>query len=157
MNPIKISQAVEKDGVPVVCATCVKYWKARDQNIPIPRCISTDCSSPIGGGTFQDYEGIIPDFSIWCFRCGNKPDAYLFIKGSEKKFGICNEHLEDAKSLVPSGVDVNLLVNRFYIKDGKVSPLNPYVNAKYWKKTAIEQIQEAEKYFNEKKLKKFEV
>lgn len=157
LDPVKIAQAVEKYKLPVVCASCTKYWKARDRGLPEPQCASVDgCASPIGGGNFHEYEGPIPDFKIWCFVCGAGCNKFIFVKGKERTFGICDEHLEDAKSLAPINVDP-ISLERYYIDGNRILPLNegslPFTNNSpniYKKKGFRELFNEVEGYYAKK-------
>jgi len=126
LDAVKISQAVEKHKIAIICATCTKYWQARDRGLPEPQCLSiSNCASPIGGGNFHEYEGPIPDFKIWCFVCGGFCTKFIFVKGKERIFGICDTHLEEAKGLAPVNIDDPADLERYYIDtDGKVKPLN---------------------------------
>lgn len=150
MDPIKIAQAVEKFKIPVICATCNKYWQARDRGLPEPQCLAVDnCTSPIGGGNFHEYEGPIPDFRIWCFVCGSSCSKYIFVKGKQRIFGICDLHLEDAKTLVPVGIENPEVLERYYVENNQVKPLN--IGTQPFRKIGlIETINEVEGYYAKK-------
>ncbi len=152
IDPIKVAMAVEKQGLSVVCATCTKYWKGREKGLPEPQCTAIDgCGSPIGGGTFHEYQGPIPDFKVWCFVCGAAPDKFMFIAGNPMLFGICNTHLEDAKSLVPSNSTNDRLQRRYYLEDGKPVPLAIFADNKFRKQNLTELMTEVENYHARKK------
>lgn len=162
MNSLKIAEAVEKHKLPVVCATCNKYWKARDMKLPEPQCLSqNNCASPIGGGTFHEYEGPIPDFRIWCFVCGAKPDVFMFINKDiisfsatfpHQLFGICNFHLEEAKTLIPIGIEDPSILKRYYMKEGKISSLDAIKKDYFHKQTLEEAMSEVDKHIKSKKF-----
>lgn len=93
MNISKIGLAVQ-NGVSIVCATCKRYWEARDKGLPEPQCASSKrCAGPFAGMEFPEYDGPITDFSQWCFVCGADADYGLQSRGSGRVFGICSEHV----------------------------------------------------------------
>lgn len=99
MNTARIGLAVAS-GLSVVCATCTKYWRARDAGIPGDRCLSeTGCGSPLAGKAFHDYEGPIRNFEPWCFVCGQPSTHAARHDRSGKLFGLCKEHLVYVRDL----------------------------------------------------------
>ena len=79
MDPIKVALAVQ-GGLSPICATCNKYWKAREQNVPDGRCLAVDgCGGPLVGDDFHEYEGPMTDFSRWCFVCGEDAHAVVSV------------------------------------------------------------------------------
>lgn len=93
MNSARIGLAVQ-GGLSVVCATCSKYWRARDVGMPEPSCLAKDgCGSPLKGGDFHEYEGPISDFGRWCFVCGEEASHGVRVSGRVRSVGMCNRHL----------------------------------------------------------------
>lgn len=105
VNPAKIALAVQ-GGLATVCATCQRYWEARDRGVPGDKCTSkTGCGSPLAGDDFHDYDGPIADFSQWCFICGEDPVSFLESPGSTRIFGVCERHKPLLASLSPVGLE----------------------------------------------------
>lgn len=150
---LKVSKAVQ-NGLSVTCATCNKYWEARDKNIPNDKCAAKDgCRSPIGGGTFHEYDGPIVDFTQWCFVCGSAPCAQMYIAGINKFFGVCEVHLKGSEKLLPAHITDHTLLRRCYVKNGQHFKMNDHFK---YGKTLAEKIEEAEQYL-EDQGKKFNV
>lgn len=104
MNPAKVGLAVSS-GLSMVCATCQKYWTARERGIPEPKCLAVDgCCSPIGGGDFHEYEGPITDFARWCFVCGLESRYGIKAGSRPRVVGVCSDHVKWLAELEP--VDV---------------------------------------------------
>lgn len=155
LDLLKISKEIKEQKISVVCSTCDKYWDARNRNIPAPKCMSTsNCASPIGGGTFHEYEGPMPSFEMFCIICGEFPHAHLLVGKSLKKFAICKEHLDFARTLSPMHIDDHEDLNRFVLKDGVIKKLNE--TDIYQKKTLIQKMEDADEYLANKN-KKFNV
>ena len=91
-------------GLSVVCATCEKYWEARDAGVPDDRCLAVDgCGSPIAGDSFHEYRGPMVRFDQFCFVCGNKSTHAIRVADSVRVVGCCAEHVELVKKLKPKG------------------------------------------------------
>jgi hypothetical protein len=85
-----------------VCATCAKYWEARDRGIPEPRCTAKDgCGSPLKGDDFHEYDGPITAFERWCFVCGAESKYGVQPKDKSRIIGVCAEHVKWMDSLKP--------------------------------------------------------
>jgi hypothetical protein len=117
LDPSKIAVAVSS-GLSIVCATCEKYWEARDKNVPDDRCLATDgCGSPIAGDTFHEYRGPMTQFDQFCFRCGDKATHAIRVNNSVRVIGCCSEHVEMVKTLKPTGQRAQNIV--LISKDGE--------------------------------------
>ena len=91
-------------GLSVVCATCEKYWGARDASIPDDRCLAIDgCGSPIAGDSFHEYRGPMTRFDQFCFVCGNKSTHAVRVAENIRIVGCCSDHVELVKKLKPKG------------------------------------------------------
>jgi hypothetical protein len=103
MDPTKISLAVS-GGLSIVCATCEKYWGARDKEVPDDKCLAVDnCGSPIAGDVFHEYRGPMVRFDQFCFVCGSQAAHAVRVDNSVRVIGVCNEHVELIKTLKPEG------------------------------------------------------
>jgi hypothetical protein len=103
LDPSKVAVAVSS-GLSIVCATCEKYWEARDKNVPDGRCLATDgCGSPIAGDTFHEYRGPMTQFDQFCFRCGAQATHAIRVNNSVRVIGCCSEHVEMVQTLKPAG------------------------------------------------------
>ena len=101
MDPAKIAIAVS-NGLSIVCATCEKYWGARDAGVPDGRCLSVDnCGSPIAGDVFHEYRGPMTQFDQFCFVCGDRSSHAVRVNGNVRVIGVCNQHVELIKTLKP--------------------------------------------------------
>jgi hypothetical protein len=112
MDPIKIALAVD-GGLSIVCATCERYWGARDRGIPGDTCLSErPCGGPISGDTFSNYRGPMTQFDRFCFACGGSATKALRVKGHVRPIGCCDEHIELVRKLKPENRPaVNLVVH----------------------------------------------
>jgi len=108
MDPVKIGLAVQ-GGLSPVCATCKKYWDARERNVPGDTCMARQgCAGPISGGDFHEYEGPITDMSRWCFICAESAKYGVQVTGSPRVVGVCEDHvrkLADLKPMFGNGPD----------------------------------------------------
>jgi hypothetical protein len=101
IDPEKIFTAVQ-NGLSFVCATCERYWEARDKNVPDDMCMAKEgCGSPIAGSDFHEYKGFLTSFDRFCFVCGNQATHNVRVKNSVRVFGSCSECLEMIKTLQP--------------------------------------------------------
>lgn len=92
------------DGLSIVCATCEKYWQARDIGKPGHECMASEpCGSPIAGDVFHQYVGPITQFDEWCFVCGMKSTHALRVKGYVRVIGCCDQHVKLVKELRADG------------------------------------------------------
>lgn len=91
-------------GLSAVCATCQKYWRAREQGVAGDTCLSKlGCGSPLSGNDFHEYEGPVTDFRTMCFVCGKKPSYGVRVKGSVRTVAVCKEHVRMLNELRPEG------------------------------------------------------
>lgn len=100
-SPQRIKEAQQRYKLPIYCASCTKFWRARDLGIPAPGCLGTSCGSPMGGHLFEQYEGPISDTERWCLICGNPSDKLVGLAGRPKFFGVCALHLPFVVRLAP--------------------------------------------------------
>lgn len=107
LNLAKVGLAVQS-GLSTVCATCSRYWEARDKRLPEPQCLAKDgCGSPLRGDDFHEYVGPITDFGRWCFVCGDDAHYGVRVQGRTRPVGMCEGHLKLLTELRPvDGVDV---------------------------------------------------
>jgi hypothetical protein len=112
LDPIKIAVAMA-DGLSAVCATCTKYWEARDRDLPGHQCLSTErCGSPLAGDCFHEYEGPISDLSKLCFVCGEPSKYGLRVGQLIRTIGACAEHVQMVHKVQAKGRElVPLKVN----------------------------------------------
>lgn len=154
MNTARIGLAVAS-GLSVVCATCTKYWRARDAGIPGDRCLSeTGCGSPLAGKAFHDYEGPIRNFESWCFVCGQPSTHAARHDRSGKMFGLCKEHLvyvRDLKQKTANGLRSQGPSNPGVIATGGGKLLSAEALLGQRKKTLLETIMETEADFEAKR------
>jgi hypothetical protein len=101
MNNSKIIEAIERFGLSIVCATCKKYWMARERGLYSGCLAEGKCGSPIVGDDFCQYDGEIPDLSLWCFVCGKESDFGIRVKGRERTIGVCREHISFLHNMEP--------------------------------------------------------
>jgi hypothetical protein len=110
-----VQRVVREHKLSVFCASCTRYWEARERGIPGHRCTSTAepaCCSPLAGGEFGDYQGPITDTARWCFVCGAPEQAGVHAAGKAKVFGVCAAHLRLALQLQPEGKEAPFLLVR---------------------------------------------
>ena len=98
MDPKQVEAEIRR-GLSIVCATCRKYWRGKD--LGLGGCGLTDCFGPIKGGSFEQYEGDLPDLTRWCFVCGRDSFYALQTEHSERRIGVCKAHLSHLHELVP--------------------------------------------------------
>lgn len=102
VSPDKVLLAM-RSGLSFVCATCAKYWRARDAGVDGTQCLAVGkCGSPIASDTFSQYEGPLCLFENLCFVCGQPPDFGLRVYGRPKVVGVCKVHVELVKRLRPT-------------------------------------------------------
>lgn len=82
-------------GLSAVCATCKRYWEARERNIPGDVCTTkTRCGSPISGDTFSNYDGPLKSrLSDWCFVCAQPSEFALRVGAHPRLVGACKTHV----------------------------------------------------------------
>jgi hypothetical protein len=101
LNVLKIAEAVQ-GGLSPVCATCRKYWMARERGVPGDRCLSRDnCAGPAGGDDFHEYEGPMSDFSRWCFACGEEAAFGVQVHARVRTIGVCKNHVRMLAEIRP--------------------------------------------------------
>jgi hypothetical protein len=111
IDPTKVALAVH-GGLSIVCATCERYWGARDRGIPGDTCLSDrPCGGPLAGDTFHNYRGPMTQFDQFCFACGDQATKVLRVKGHVRPIGCCNDHERLVRKLKPENRPaVNLVV-----------------------------------------------
>jgi hypothetical protein len=83
----------------VVCGTCRKFQEGKAQGKDV--CTGVACGGPISRRDYPEYTGDIKDFSAVCFACGSDDTlAYAQVAGSQKRFGLCKDHLEIIDNLI---------------------------------------------------------
>lgn len=103
LDPVKVATAVA-GGLSAVCATCERYWEARDKGIPGDTCLATDgCGSPIAGDVFHEYRGPMTQFDRFCFACGNQATHAVRVDLYVRVVGVCTEHVKLVQTLKPEG------------------------------------------------------
>lgn len=106
LDPVKIAVAVSS-GLSAVCATCDKYWAARERGVPGDRCLSIDnCGSPLAGDDFHEYKGPLTDLRHFCFVCGNKSKYGIVSKGKTNIVGVCESHVDFVKKYRPISKEI---------------------------------------------------
>jgi len=147
LDMLKVKAAVA-DGMSAVCATCTKYWRARDKGVAGHRCLSQDgCASPLGGGDFHEYEGPITYFDKQCFVCGGLPKFGCRTNNSVRVIAVCEKHIELFSRLKPMGMKAPAPPT-VHANNGVPVPesmLKPYA-----KKTLGQAIHEVEAHYAEK-------
>lgn len=95
MRPDLIAQAMDR-GLSPVCATCRKYWRARQKGVPGDACLAKQCGGPIKGMAFPEYDGPITErkFSEWCFVCAEKSTYGVIVPEADRILGVCDRHVE---------------------------------------------------------------
>jgi hypothetical protein len=95
-------QAAMKSGLSAVCATCTKYWEARERGVPGFKCLATDgCGSPIAGDDFHEYVGPLSAggaMEKFCFVCASPAKIGVRAKGKLRIVGVCEAHLPMLKT-----------------------------------------------------------
>jgi len=111
MDPTKVALAVHS-GLSIVCATCERYWGARERGVPGDACLSErPCGGPLAGDTFHNYRGPMTQFDRFCFACGSTATRVLRVKGHVRPIGCCEEHEILVRKLKPENRPaVNLVV-----------------------------------------------
>ncbi len=119
LDPTKVAMAVH-GGLSIVCATCERYWGARDRGIEGDTCLSDrPCGGPLAGDTFHNYRGPMTQFDQFCFVCGDTATKVLRVKGHVRPIGCCDKHEGLVRRLKPeNGPAVHLVV---ISKDGEKS------------------------------------
>lgn len=100
LDPNKVSLAMAQ-GLSAVCATCKKYWEARDKGIPGDACTTRiKCGSPIAGDTFSDYDGPLKGaLHLWCFVCAKQAEFGVRLNNRATVIGACKNHIRYVESL----------------------------------------------------------
>ena len=98
MDANNVARAVQQ-GYSIVCATCRKLWRGKDAGFD--GCLAK-CTGPIGGDTFPEYDGDMPDMVRWCFVCGCDSDYALQVGQKPRRVGVCKVHLTHLHELVPA-------------------------------------------------------
>lgn len=98
----RLAAAATQSGLSAVCATCTRYWEARDRLLPEPQCLSTTrCGSPLAGGSFHDYLGPLTDLTKLCFVCAGPPKYGVRTTKTSKLVGVCRKHVRLLRELQP--------------------------------------------------------
>jgi hypothetical protein len=102
---------VVSQGLSVVCATCEKYWQARDNGKPGHECLAVGpCGSPIAGDVFHQYVGPMTQFGEFCFVCGLKSTHAIRVKGYVRVIGCCSTHIRLVNDLRAEGKTVSVVI-----------------------------------------------
>ncbi len=98
-------------GLAFTCAMCLKFWRARAAGHE--QCeaaqLGLSCTGPMGGSTFQQYEGpLTPEARTrFCFRCGKEATKGLRFGACLTVVGVCDPHFAELaqwrKSKEPKG------------------------------------------------------
>lgn len=103
LDPVKVAAAVHR-GLSTVCATCEKYWAARDHGLPGDACLAKEgCGSPIAGDVFHEYVGPMTQFDRFCFVCGNQATHAIRVDVYVRVIGVCSDHIKLVQELKPEG------------------------------------------------------
>jgi len=104
VDPTKVALAMA-NGLSAVCATCSRYWEARDRGIPGDACGSrVRCGSPMAGDTFSDYDGPLRGaLHLWCFVCSQQAHFGIRVNGRSQVIGACEEHIRYVEKYRPVG------------------------------------------------------
>jgi len=143
----KVGLAVQ-GGLSSVCATCTRYWEARDKRLPEPQCLAKDgCGSPLRGDDFHEYLGPISDFGRWCFVCGADAHYGVRVQGRKRAIGMCEQHLKLLTELRP--MDATDVAIRNEVHNGTFTiPIERLLGPK--KKSLAAAIFEVESYYAKK-------
>jgi hypothetical protein len=111
LDGTKVALAVES-GLSIICATCDRYWGARDRGVPGDACLSErPCGGPLAGDTFHNYRGPMTQFDEFCFRCGDRATKVLRVKGHVRPIGCCDTHESMMRKVKPENRPaVNLVI-----------------------------------------------
>jgi len=94
---VDMMKAAAESGLSIVCASCEKYWGARQKGVPGDVCMASgQCGSPLAKDDFHEYKGVMTEdaFKSFCFVCGSPPVARLRKEGGVREIGVCKEHVE---------------------------------------------------------------
>ena len=132
-------------GLSAVCATCNRYWMARDHGIPGDTCTSkTKCGSPLAGDNFHDYSGPLEGaLSELCFVCGQQSNYGIRVNGSPKTVGACDKHIVYVQKYQAKGQSPVSQEVRSESRPSLILPTAP-------KKDLVRDIQEVENYYAKK-------
>jgi hypothetical protein len=143
IDPTGVAHAMST-GLSAVCATCKKYWEARDHGVPGTGCLTkVKCGSPIAGDVFSDYEGPLNNaLHLWCFVCARASDLGVRVQGKSQVIGVCRAHL----SYIAQFQAVGGPETRAEVRDAD----GPLIAPSAPKKSLAQAINEVESYFAEK-------
>ena len=103
LNPVKVAAAIT-NGLSAVCATCEKYWGARDLGIQGDACLAKEgCGSPIAGDVFHEYVGPMTQFDRFCFVCASPATHAVRVDMYVRVIGVCAAHVDIVSTLKPEG------------------------------------------------------
>lgn len=99
------AQAARACGFTFVCSMCVKLHAGRrreNASWEKARCVGRNCTGPIGGGSYPEYEGPLKETSAFgnhCWACGKEsPESFISSNrpghDSGRLIGCCTEHLK---------------------------------------------------------------
>jgi len=92
---MEMRKAVAAQGLSIVCASCERYWEAREKGAVGDRCGSIlTCGSPLVDRAFPEYRGFITEeaFGRFCFVCGADAIITLRKRLTLRKLGLCAAH-----------------------------------------------------------------
>lgn len=86
-----------------VCTMCEHYQRAQAAGVyERDGCGKNSCFSPVAGGWFPDYAGVLrqgcDNMHRWCFFCGD--DAVAGVRVQERYLGVCEVHLNHLRTRV---------------------------------------------------------
>jgi hypothetical protein len=143
----KVFAEVRERKVSMACATCLKYWDARERGAPEGDCMAKlqqkTCAGPFAGMEFPEYEGPFKGlFHKFCLVCGDKARYGFRAVGNETVFGLCQTHNPEwVKGLTTDAVQ---------LMASKGGPLT-LVKDPVRKQTLFEFIAEVEGYYASKR------
>lgn len=143
LDSTKVAMAMAS-GLSAVCATCRKYWEARDLGIPGDACTTkVRCGSPMAGDTFSDYDGPLKgSLHRWCFVCAGKAQFGIQVNGRPTTVGACVQHVRYAETFKAVNGPTPVIDVR---SPGVIQPGQPST-----KKSLGEAISEVETYYAKK-------
>lgn len=96
---LKVSALMARDNLGFVCAMCQKMWDA--EKAGQSGCGAKGCAGPLGGGTFDQYLGLLGEFWHFCFRCGSPSAFGIHVRGKSRVIGVCKSHVGMLSEFAP--------------------------------------------------------
>jgi len=90
---LRMREAVMRDKLSIFCATCSRYWEAKDKGLDFCQPPSA-CAGPLSGLDFPHYRGPITQTDRFCFVCGGISVYGVRAKSGTltRTFGLCEVH-----------------------------------------------------------------